>query len=69
MKARTTMAYNILNNNVILEPNLLPKVNLQRPERNCKNITVGRQNQLVEPQARLDIVKCTFFYATPTNPT
>ena len=47
MKARTTMAYNILNNNVILESNLLPKVNLQRPERNSKNITVGLQNQLV----------------------
>ena len=60
------MAYNILNNNVILESTLLPKVILQRPERNCKNITVGRLNQLAEPQARLDVVKTTFFYSTPT---
>ena len=66
MKARTIMAYNILNNNVILEPTLLPKVTSERPERNCKGVTVGRENQLVEPQARLDIVRSTFFYATPT---
>ena len=65
MQARTSMAFKILNNNVILESELLPKVNNQRPDRACRGTTVGKQNQLFEPQARLDVTRTTFFYATP----
>ena len=65
MVARTTMAFKILNNHVILEPNLLPKINYIQPDRHCKGIRVGNENQLVEPQARLDVTRATFFYDTP----
>ena len=59
------MAYKIINNHVILEPQMLPKVNNTRPQRNCNNIKVGFQNQLFEPQSRLDITSNTFVYAAP----
>ena len=65
MQARVTMAFKILNNHVILEPTLLPKIYKQRPDRNCKGFTITNQNHLSEPYARLDVVKSTFFYATP----
>ena len=65
MKARVTMAFKILNNLTILEPNMLPKITNERPERNCKGVTVGIKNQLLERQARLDVCSSTFFYATP----
>ena len=58
------MAFKILNHQVILEPNMLPKIRYQRPERNCKGIKVGTSNQLFEPQARLDTAETTFFYST-----
>ena len=60
-QARLTMAFKILNNHVILEPDLLPKTPNPRPERVCK----GNSNQLAEPQARLDTTSATFFYSTP----
>ena len=65
MQARLTMAFKIINNKIILESDQLPKTNCWRPERKCNSVKVGLQNQLIEPQARLDIVKSTFFYATP----
>ena len=65
MQARTIMAYKIINNNVILEPQMLPKVTNERPHRNCNNVKVGFQNQLFEPQSRIDVANNTFFYATP----
>ena len=65
MQARTSMDFKILNNNVILESKLLPKMNNQRPDRVCRGTTVGKENQLFEPQARLDVTRTTFFYATP----
>ena len=64
MQARTIMAFKIINNCVILEPQMLPKVYNARP-RHCNNTKVGFKNQLFEPQARLDVVDNTFFYATP----
>ena len=65
MQTRVTMAYKILNNHVILEPSLLPKIYNRRPDRNCKGFTISNQNHLAEPYARLDVVKSTFFYETP----
>ena len=65
IQARTTMVFKIINNHVILEPEMLPKASNSRPQRECNNFKVGFQNQLSEPQARLDVVSTTFFYATP----
>ena len=65
MVARAIMAFKILNNHVILEPNLLPKVNYKHPDRYCKGIRVGSQYQLHEPQARLDVARTSFFFAIP----
>ena len=65
IQARLTMAFKILKNHTILEPNMLPTINRQRPERNCKGIKVGVKDQLFEPYARLDVIQNTFFYATP----
>ena len=59
------MAYKILNNQVILESSLLSKIYNKRPDRNCKGFIIDNQNQLLEPYARLDVTKSTFFYATP----
>ena len=59
------MAYKILNGHVILEPEMLPKLNTQRPVRECSSVKVGPKNQLVEPHARLDTSGSTFFYQTP----
>ena len=64
-RARLIMAYKIINGHVILEPNMMPKLNLKRPIRECNEAKVGLKNQLMEPQSRLDITKNTFFYATP----
>ena len=60
--ARLTMAYKILNGNLILEPSMIPKMNFQRPSRECK---VGARNQLMEFNSRLEMTETTFFYATP----
>ena len=64
-QARITMAYKILNDKLILEPNMLPKTHFQRPMRQCNGVNVGQANQLVEPKARLDVTASTFFYETP----
>ena len=59
------MAYKILNGHVILEQSMMPKLEYQRPLRQCNEVKVGSANQLAEPHSRLDITGCTFFYATP----
>ena len=64
-KARLTMVYKILNGFVILEPTMMPKLSLYRPMRQCNEAKVGIDNQLLEPHARLDVTKNTFFFATP----
>ena len=64
-QARLTMAYKILNDKLILEPSMLPKMQFQRPMRQCNGVKVGQLNQLVEPQSRLDVTANTFFYETP----
>ena len=64
-KARLSMAYKILKGHVILEPDLLPKMQFQRPLRGCNQVKVGSANQLVEPEHRLEMSGKTFFYDTP----
>ena len=64
-QARLSMAYKIINGQVILEPSLLPKNNFKQPTRQCNEVKVGRKNQLLEPQSRLDVTGHTFFYTTP----
>ena len=55
------MAYKILNNQVILESDLLPRSQSTQPMRQCNVL----KNQLFEPPSRLDVIGDTFFYATP----
>ena len=62
---RLTMTYKILNGHVILDPEMMPKVQYQRPYRKCNEEKVGYQNQLVEPSCTIEGVKNTFFFATP----
>ena len=64
-QARLTMAFKILNGDLILDPSLMPKMKFQRPVRHCTEVKVGFANQLVETEPKLDVTKSTFFYATP----
>ena len=64
-QARLNMAYKILNGQVILEDNMLPKMSYKRPSRFCNALKVGVENQLVEPQPRLKVVGKTFFFNVP----
>ena len=64
-QARLTMAYKILNGKVILEPTMLPKMKSFCPTRQCNGPRVGVENQLMEPQPRLDVTASTFFFSTP----
>ena len=62
---KLSMAYKILNNQVILPPKLLPRVSINRVPRTCNQPKVGFENQLVEPQAKLLTTGKTFFFAAP----
>ena len=64
-KLKITMVYKILNEKVILPPELLPKFTSKRPSRKCAEPTVGVMNQLLEPLPRTDIVGKTFFFSAP----
>ena len=64
-QSRLTMTYKILNGHVILAPEMMPRVEYQRPYRQCNEDRVGYQNKLVEPSSRTDVAKNTFFFATP----
>ena len=64
-EARITMAFKILKGHVILDPQMLPKLSYQRPLRKCNNVKVGPENQLIEPDSRLDVTSHTFFYSAP----
>ena len=63
-QARLNMAYKIINGHVILEPNMLPKVNKQK-QRECNIPNVGIDNQLLEPPPKLKITDKTFFNSIP----
>ena len=64
-QARLNMAYKIINGLVILEPKSLPKFTSKRMQRGCNFAKVGIENQLLEPQARLNLTEKTFFYSIP----
>ena len=63
-QAKLIMAYKIIKGLVILDPNILPKTQQQYP-RQCNGVKVGFENQIEEPQARLDVNRSNFFYSTP----
>ena len=59
------MTYKILNDNVILSHDNLPRSKHNRPLRACCEAPVGAENELIEPQARISTVSETFFYRAP----
>ena len=63
-QARLCMAYKIINGLVILDSDMMPKIDHQRPLRQCNNVKVGFENQLEETEPRLKITSKTFFYST-----
>ena len=63
--ARLTMAYKIINGQVILDPETMPKLEFQRLSRKCNESKVGYLNQLVEPPCSIEVAQKTFFFATP----
>ena len=63
-QARLIMAYKIINSQVILQPNLLPKVNFKRPMGECNNFSkVGKEHQLIEPNPQIQVAGHTFFFS------
>ena len=60
-QARLSMAYKIINGIVILDPKSLPKFISKRMQRGCNFAKVGIENQLLEPQARLDLTEKNIF--------
>ena len=64
-EAKLKMTYKIINNQVILGPELLPKKHFKRPPRHCNETRVGWENELEEPNCRLEGTKKTFFYSAP----
>ena len=65
VQARLSMAFKIINDLVILESNMLPKLNYQRPVRQCSTARVGPGNELVESYSRLQVTGNTFFFSIP----
>ena len=61
-QARLNMAYKIINGLVILEPKSLPKFTSKRMQRGCNFAKVGIENQLLEPQARLNSIYFIYLY-------
>ena len=59
------MAYKIINENLILEPNMLPKATNNGKQRKCNETKVGIENQLLEPVPKLLTSSKTFFYSIP----
>ena len=64
-QARLTMAYKILHGHVILKSNLLPKYDSYNPKRHCNTAKVGKEYQLMEQNANLQIIGHTFFFSIP----
>ena len=63
-RAKLNMAFKIINGEVILPPDLLPRASTSYP-RKCKEPLVGSVNSLYEPRARLLATERTFFYSAP----
>ena len=64
-QARLIMAYKIIKGQLILQPDLLPKIHTSRPTRKCKSAKVGKEYQLVEPISTIHAASKTFFYSIP----
>ena len=64
-QSRLVMAFKIINKHVILDAEMMPKFKNLQPTRKCNEANVGYQNQLAEPESKIDVTKSTFFYATP----
>lgn len=64
-QAIITMAYKILNNQVIIPPSSLPKATITRPARKCTASQVGSAHQLVERPSKLSNTSKTLFYCAP----
>ena len=64
-ESQLTMAFKIINNLVILNPETLPKKIHPRQPRKCNKVLIGNKHQLVEPDSRLDVSKNTFFSKVP----
>ena len=62
---RLNMTFKILNDNVILSSDNLPRTEHNRPLRACSEVPVGAENELIEPHARTVAVSETFFYKAP----
>ena len=65
IQAKLIMAYKILNGKVILDSEMLPKFNQQRPMRKCNTAKVGTENRLEEPHSIIKNTESTFFYLVP----
>ena len=59
------MAYKIINENLILEPNMQPKSVNNGKQRKCNGKNVGIDNELFEPVPKLQASGKTFFYSIP----
>ena len=65
-ESQLTMAFKIINNLVILNPETLPKKIHPRQQRKCNQVLIDNKHQLVEPDSRLDVSKNTFFSKVPS---
>ena len=63
-RAKLCMGFKILNSDVILPPDVLPRAVSSRP-RSCNEPKVGSMNKLYEPRARLLTTNRTFYYSVP----
>ena len=66
IRAKLVTAYKIMNDHLILPPDLLPRDTNPRKTRPCNEVRVGTQNKLLEPQPRLNTTSKTFFYRVPS---
>ena len=65
-QAQLTMAYKIINNLVIIDPDTFPRKISTRPTRKCNEPLVGHYHQLEEPESRLLTTMSTFFHKVPS---
>ena len=66
INTRITMVYKIINSEVILPPDLLPKKIFKRPPRTCNSVTVSQEHELQTRVARTKTCENIFIYSAPT---
>ena len=57
--------FKIIHGDLIIPPDILPKVKSANPFRTCNVAGVGLDHQLYEPVPRILTVEKTFFYSAP----